>query len=385
MTVVAPGGALYEGPPRPRALLPALGPLGPVVRPVRPVLAPVLRAALPAHLRHRPFLPPKPRTPPHVPAAHRDHVPVARSLPATLVPARPGVPPVLLVPAPAPALPGAAFPGPALPGTALPGTALPGTALLAPGAELPAALLPIGDLAAGPAGPPAVARPRWLALGAGAVAAVSVAAVAVLFSPVGAVRGVEVQGAGPRWGDAVRAVVAPELGRSALLVDTRAVAARIEAVPGVRSASVAVRWPGTLVVEVHERSAAAAVTVGGGVQLLDVTGVDLGTVASAPQGVQQVVARNASGVATRVEGAGVAAALAVRAQLPGALAAEVVDLGASSADGVWFRLRDGGTVVWGGADRAGDKAAVLAALREATPHAARYDVAAPDTPAVSAS
>jgi cell division protein FtsQ len=100
--------------------------------------------------------------------------------------------------------------------------------------------------------------------------------------------------------------------------------------------------------------------------------------------VQPVVAGDAPGVtATRVDGAGVAAALAVRAQLPAALAAEVVHVGATSADGVWFRLRNGAIVVWGGADRAADKAAVLAVLRLDAPHAVRYDVAAPDAPAVS--
>jgi cell division protein FtsQ len=100
--------------------------------------------------------------------------------------------------------------------------------------------------------------------------------------------------------------------------------------------------------------------------------------------VQRVVAGDAYGAAAgRVDGAGVAAALAVRAQLPSGLVAEVVEVGATSADGVWFRLRDGATVVWGDARQTVDKAEVLGALRAAAPHAVRYDVAAPDTPAVS--
>ncbi len=367
MTAVAPGGALYEGRPRPRALLPALGPLGPVVRPVRPVLAPVLRAALPAHLRSRPFLPPKPRTPPHLPrpGALREHRPQARPpLPAALS---------------AVALPTAALPAAGLP-AAPPVPAVPAPAAVA----LRVVALPAGEAVDTPVALPAAARSRRLLLGVGVVAAVvAVAAPVVLLSPVGSVREAHVQGAGPRWDDAVRAAVAPELGRSALLVDTRAVAARVEAVPGVRAASVSVRWPGTLVVEVDERVAAAAVPVAGGVQLLDAAGADLGVVASAPQGVQRVVAGDASGaLGGRVDGTGVAAALAVRAQLPAGLAAEVVEMGATSADGVWFRLRGGATVVWGDAGRAADKADVLDALRAVAPQAVRYDVAAPDAPAV---
>jgi cell division protein FtsQ len=161
------------------------------------------------------------------------------------------------------------------------------------------------------------------------------------------------------------------------------VAARLETVPGVRSASVSVRWPRTLVVEIDERVAAAAVPVDGGLRLVDEQGFDLGVVPAAPQGVLRVVAADASGAAVRVEGAGVAAAVSVRAQLPAALGAEVTAVGATSADGVWFRLRDGATVVWGSAGRGADKADVLAVLRSATPGAARYDVSAPDAPAVT--
>jgi len=89
-------------------------------------------------------------------------------------------------------------------------------------------------------------------------------------------------------------------------------------------------------------------------------------------------------VADRVVGAGVAAAVEARRQLPAALAQQVTGLGATSADGVWFVLRDGSQVVWGSSERGVDKAAVLAALRATSPVAARYDVSAPDTPAVSA-
>jgi cell division protein FtsQ len=84
-----------------------------------------------------------------------------------------------------------------------------------------------------------------------------------------------------------------------------------------------------------------------------------------------------------VDGAAVAAAVAARAQLPPALAGQVVRTGATGADGVWFVLRGGARVQWGSADRAGEKADVLAALLAAVPGARRYDVSAPDAPAVT--
>ncbi len=244
MTTIAPGGALHEGPTLPRALLPRLGFLRPVVRPVRPVLSPVLRAALPAHLRARPLLPPAGRRP----LADAAAAPAARGGRRVLV------------------------------------------AVLA---------------AAG---------------GAAAVAA------AVLSWPTPAAHPVAAPAGAP----------------------------------------------------------AAAVPVAAGLRLLDAAGTDLGVVATAPAGVPQVVAGSDPGiVAGRVDVAAVTAALAVRAQLPPALAREVVAVGATSRDGVWLALRDGTRVAWGSPDRPEDKAAALAALRAAAAHAAGYDVSAPDAPALT--
>ncbi len=246
MTTVAPGGALHEGPTLPRALLPGLGFLRPVVRPVRPVLSPVLRAALPAHLRARPLLPPAPRRP------------VAEATPGVQV----------------------------------------------------------------------MGRRRRVVLGvaAGSVAVAGLAVLAVMAWPLGVARPV----AGPA------------------------------------------------------RVPAAAVPVVGGLRLVDSVGADLGVAAVAPAGVPRIVAGGDPGtVASRVDGPAVTAAVAVRAQLPAALAGEVVAVGATSRDGVWLALRDGARVLWGSPERAEDKAAALAALRAAAPHAARYDVGAPDAPALT--
>ena len=68
-----------------------------------------------------------------------------------------------------------------------------------------------------------------------------------------------------------------------------------------------------------------------------------------------------------------------------ALAAEVARAGATSPDGVWFGLRDGSRVVWGGAGDTAAKAELLAALRRSVPAApgTTFDVSAPDAPAVS--
>ena len=147
----------------------------------------------------------------------------------------------------------------------------------------------------------------------------------------------------------------------------------------VLSSPGAVRAPG-----VDRRTPAAAVPVAAGGRLVDAAGADLGVVATAPAGVPQVVAGGDPGtLASRVDGAAVTAVLAVRAQLPPGLAREVTSFGATSVDGVWLALRDGARVEWGSAARPEDKVAALAGLRAAAPHAARYDVSAPDAPALT--
>jgi hypothetical protein len=232
MTTIAPGGALHDGPPRPRALLPALGPLGPVVRPVRPVLAPVLRAALPAHLRSRPFLPPKPRTPPHVPArGRRSHRPTAGPLP---VPPAVIPPPVDLLPPPAPAGAAGALPeGAATPAGGRPRTVVRGRAL-------------------GPALPLVVP----------AVALVGALAVALALFLPGRLPGPSGASAGSAAGAAVAAV--PVAGGLRLLAADGAVVGQVAAAPAGVPVVVAGADPGVLAERVDPAAVAAAVAVRAG-------------------------------------------------------------------------------------------------------------------------
>ena len=213
-----------------------------------------------------------------------------------------------------------------------------------------------------------------------AAVGVGVLAWALLASPYATVRSVEVTGASPRWAPAVRAAAASAAGRPLLLARDGDVRARVAAVPGVRSAVVGVRWPGVLTVTVVERPAAVAVPVPGGVRLFSADGVDLGLEAAAPAGLPLLSVPPAA-VGPRT----VLAAERARQALPATLAAEVVRMGATSPDGVWFGLRGGARVVWGGAGDGAVKAEMLAVLRRsvAAVPGTTFDVSAPDAPAVS--
>ena len=212
-----------------------------------------------------------------------------------------------------------------------------------------------------------------------ALAGAGVAAWLLLASPLTTVTAVDVDGASSRWAAQVRAAAEREVGTQLARVDSASVAARVRAVPGVLRASVALRWPHTLVVSVVERTPAVGVRVPGGVHVFDATGADLG-VRLVAQGVPLVTAP-----ARSLRGATVAAALQVRDSLPPSVRTDVVQLGAATPDDVWFVLRGGTRVRWGSADAAADKAAALAAMRAAAPHgrARAVDVSAPDAPAVS--
>jgi cell division protein FtsQ len=131
---------------------------------------------------------------------------------------------------------------------------------------------------------------------------------------------------------------------------------------------------------VQERRPAVAVPVAGGVRLFGADGVDLGVVARPPAGLPRLVVP-AGALRPRT----VLAAEQAWSGLPRGLAAEVVQAGATSPDGVWFALRAGARVVWGSSGDGAVKAEVLAALRRTAPatRGTTFDVSAPDAPSVS--
>jgi cell division protein FtsQ len=211
------------------------------------------------------------------------------------------------------------------------------------------------------------------------LAGAGVAAWLLFASPFTTVTAVDVQGASSRWQQQVRLAVEQELGTPLASVDSRRVADRVRAVPGVLRASVGARWPHTLVVRIVERTPAVAVRAPGGVRVFDAAGVDLG-VRRVARGLPLV-----SVPARAVRGPTVAAALRVRNSLPPSVRKQVLELGATTPDGVWFVLRGGTRVMWGSADAPAEKAAALAVMRSVAPtgHARTVDVSAPDAPAVS--
>lgn len=131
------------------------------------------------------------------------------------------------------------------------------------------------------------------------------AAVGVVLSPLLDVDRVAVAGVATERAAAVRSATNVRHGAPLLLVDTGAIAARVEALPWVARASVHRDLPGTLRVEVTLRVPVAWQALpAGGVRLLDDRGVTVGSDGQAPAGLPEIVGDAPPlRIATRVAGA----------------------------------------------------------------------------------
>lgn len=161
-------------------------------------------------------------------------------------------------------------------------------------------------------------------------------------------------------------------------VDTAGAAARVERIPQVASAQVSLSWPHTVVITVTERVPAALIPDGSSYDVVDVSGVVFGTVTQPTTGLAVIQVQGGPAVKAAV----VPGALAALKALPVNLARQVTGISASSAYSISLTLRGGVSVNWGGGDDAAAKAADLGALMRQG-HATRYDVSAPDSPAMS--
>ena len=232
---------------------------------------------------------------------------------------------------------------------------------------------PISRANAGqPRGPFRVYRAAFFALLAAGVA--GAAAWALFVSPLFAVRSVTVTGTHLVPPAEVLAVAGVQPGTPLIRVNTAQVAARVDTISQVSGALVRRSWPNRLVIVIRERTPALAVTApGGGYDLVDANGVVVRWAASRPADLPLYPA--AGPVASLRGDPDLAAAAAVLGELPGPVRHSVASVTAPGPDQVTVRLAGQITVLWGGADRAGAKAAELAVLMRAHEH--YYDVSAP--------
>lgn len=161
-------------------------------------------------------------------------------------------------------------------------------------------------------------------------------------------------------------------------VDTGSAASRVEKLPQIASAQVSLDWPHTVVITVTERVPAALIPNGSGYDVVDISGVAFKTVAKPVAGLAVIQVQGSPAVKAAV----VPGALAALKALPPDVARQVTGIAASSEYSIVLTLHRGVTVQWGGSDNATVKAADLVAMMRLG-RAARYDVSAPEAPAMS--
>jgi cell division protein FtsQ len=209
-----------------------------------------------------------------------------------------------------------------------------------------------------------------------AAAILGAAVWALLGSTVLVARSVQVTGApAAQRAQVLRAAgIAP--GTPLIRISTAAVARRVEQITQIQSAQVSRHWPDSVVIAVTERTPALAVASDGEFALIDRFGVVIGYVARRPPGLT-LLAQAPADLASLRGSPGIQAAVTVLRQLPPSIRGLVRAVAAPSANAVTLDLRRGITVLWGGTDRPGAKAAELTILMRT--NASFYNLADPDT------
>lgn len=219
-------------------------------------------------------------------------------------------------------------------------------------------------------------RRAWL-VALGVAAALAAFVLVGVYSPVMALRQVQVVGAQRLPAATVEAALAGQLGTPLPLIDSAAVKSALAPFTIIQSFRIESRPPHTLVVRLVEREPVGVVAHGSRFDLVDAAGVVIETSTKRPDGYPTLVAGNS-------DGAGFRAATAVVRALPDGIRTKLREVHAGTADDVTLTLAGGARVVWGSAERSNDKAAVLTALMVAHPpgSVAEYDVTSPDSPVI---
>jgi cell division protein FtsQ len=212
---------------------------------------------------------------------------------------------------------------------------------------------------------------------AGFVVLVLGGAVVTAYSPVMALRHIDVVGAHSVKDADVRQALAGELGKPLPLVRTADVRHALDDFRLIESYSTQLEPPSTLVVRITERTPLAVVKQGASYEVVDQAGVVLSAGASPQAGLPVVTVPAGQ---QPESSAGFAAAAAVIAALPEAVRATVTGASATSANNVTLTLQGGKQVVWGGVDQMELKTADLQALLKGAAGASVYDVSSPRAP-----
>jgi len=220
-------------------------------------------------------------------------------------------------------------------------------------------------------------RNLWIAA-AGTFAALVAFVLVGVFSPLMALRTIEVTGTNRIPAADISQALDGQLGTPLPLVDLAEVKRELSEFTLIRSYVTESRPPDTLVVRIIERDPVGAIASSAGFDLVDAAGVVIQSSADRPAGYPVITATGGA------SGAGFQAAVAVVWALPEGIRSQLDSVAAATKDDVTLTLTGGARVVWGNAERSEYKAVVLSALIVSHPvgSVTEYDVSSPDSAVV---
>jgi cell division protein FtsQ len=218
---------------------------------------------------------------------------------------------------------------------------------------------------------------RVALLGVGGLGLALALLVGLVWSPLMAVRDVQVEGAERVDPSAVQQALAGQVGQPIATVTEAGVAEQLGAIPQIESFQLDVVPPSTVIVRLVERRPVAILPGDDGETVIDGAGVALGQVDESTAALPRL-----EGVEVGSEQFEAVATMLVSVPVEVLESTETVE--APTASDIRLSLESGQTVQWGGADESPLKAAVLAALMATQDPAAAavLDVRAPEHPVV---
>jgi cell division protein FtsQ len=199
--------------------------------------------------------------------------------------------------------------------------------------------------------------------------------VTAVYSPILALRTVQVDGTSRIDPSEIVAAADDQLGTPLALLDYDRMTRDLSVFPLIRSYVTEIVPPGTLIIHVTERQPVGSIASAAGFDLVDPAGIVVQQSAERLPGIPVI---DLAGAPT--SSPSFAAVVEVLLALPPELSAQVDSIGATTKDDVRFVLTGVGQAVqWGSADRSAQKAALLAGLISVTDPAApgTFDVSAP--------
>ena len=218
-------------------------------------------------------------------------------------------------------------------------------------------------------------RVAWLAA-AGTLIVLVLAVLGIGLSPALNLRTIDVVGVRTLNAHAVEQSLSGHKGTPLMLLDTNEISRQLAEFPRIRSYSLEVIPPHTLVVHIVERDPVGVIQQQNVFTVVDAANVALSSSKTRPAGYPLITV---SGVTPgRAPSSGFSAVISVLDALPDTVRSQVDTISATTKDNVTLTLRgSGASVVWGSSEQSDVKAAVLADLLASQPGKKIYDVSSP--------